>query len=183
MTFNLPGKQNTQEVISLALAAAKEQGITGFVVSSNSGSSALQLSQAAPAGSKIVCVTHVAGFKNPGEIEISPRARDELSTAGVEVLMTTHVLSGAERGLSKAFGGIYPIEIMAASLRMFGQGVKVCVEISVMALDAGMIAYGEPVIALSGTSRGLDTAIIIRPSHASSIIDTKIDTIICKPKP
>jgi len=65
---------------------------------------------------------------------------------------------------------------------MLGQGVKVCVEISVMALDAGLIPYGEPVIAVGGTGRGADTAVIIKPAHAKDILSTRIQEIICKPR-
>jgi hypothetical protein len=107
--------------------------------------------------------------------------RQQLITSGIKVLTTTHVLSGAERGLSRKFGGTYPVEIMAHTLRMFGQGVKVCVEISVMALDAGLIPYGQPVIAVGGTGEGADTAVILTASHASSILETRIHEIICKP--
>ena len=89
--------------------------------------------------------------------------------------------AAAERGISKAFGGITPVEIIAQTLRLFGQGTKVCVEIAVMALDAGMIPYGEPVIAIVGSGRGADAAVILTPSHASSIFYTKIHEFICKP--
>ncbi|MEQ8198505.1 MAG: hypothetical protein ABRQ27_10935, partial [Clostridiaceae bacterium] len=101
--------------------------------------------------------------------------------SGIKVLSTTHVLSGAERALSKKFGGISPVEVMAYALRMFGQGLKVCVEVSVMAADSGFIPYLEPIIAIGGTGRGADTAIIISAAHASNILDTKIHEIICKP--
>jgi hypothetical protein len=47
------------------------------------------------------------------------------------------VLSGAERAVSRAFNGAYPVEITDYSLRMPGSGVKVAVEIAVMALDGG----------------------------------------------
>lgn len=56
-----------------------------------------------------------------------------------------------------------------------------CVEISVMALDAGLIPYGEEVIAVGGTGEGADTAIIIKPAHAANIFDTWISEILCKP--
>ena len=91
------------------------------------------------------------------------------------------MLSGAERGMSRKFGGVYPMEIIANTLRMLGQGTKVCVEISVMALDAGLIPYGEDVIAVGGTDEGADTAIILRPAHAADIFDTWISEILCKP--
>ena len=62
--------------------------------------------------------------------------REELTQKGVKVLTTSHVLSGAERGISAKFGGVSPVEIIAQTLRMFGQGTKVCVEVSTMPLDA-----------------------------------------------
>jgi len=129
----------------------------------------------------IVCVTHANGFSEPGKSEMSQIIRSELTDLGIMVLTTTHVLSGAERGMSRTFGGAYPVEITAHTLRMFGQGTKVCVEVAVMALDAGLIPYGEPIIAIGGTGQGADTAIIITPSHAGSIFETKIHEIICKP--
>jgi len=64
---------------------------------------------------------------------------------------------------------------------MLGQGTKVAVEIAVMALDSGTIGYMEPIIALGGTGLGVDTAIIMRTSHGSNILDCKIDEFICKP--
>ena len=79
------------------------------------------------------------------------------------------------------FKGTYHVEVMANTLRMFGQGVKVCTEISVMALDAGLIPYGVPVIAIGGTNKGADTSIVITPAHANRIFKTKIHEILCKP--
>jgi len=70
---------------------------------------------------------------------------------------------------------------MANTLKFFGQGVKVSVEIAVMALDAGLIPYGEDIIAIGGTGRGADTAVVIRPAHAANIFDTYIAEVICKP--
>ena len=115
------------------------------------------------------------------ENELSAETRQELEQAGIRVLTTTHVLSGVERSLSRKFGGVYPAEIMAATLRMFGQGTKVAVEIAVMALDAGLIPHGEPVLAVGGTGRGADTVLLLRPAHAAHILDTRILEIICKP--
>ena len=129
----------------------------------------------------IICVTHANGYPEPGKNEMPQETRSELADLGMKVLTTTHVLSGAERGISKSFGGAYPVEIIAHSLRMLGQGTKVCVEVSIMALDAGLIPYGKPIIAIGGSGKGADTAVIITPSHASSLFETKIHEIVCKP--
>ena len=83
--------------------------------------------------------------------------------------------------LSLSFHGVYPVEIIAAALRMFGQGTKVCVEVATMAADAGMIPSGEPVIVVGGTGQGADTALILKAANSCRILDTKIEEIICKP--
>ena len=122
------------------------------------------------------------GFKEPGKTKITDAARQELERAGIRVLAATHVLSGAERGISRKHGGVGPVELMADTLRMLGQGVKVCVEIAVMALDAGLIPHGEEIMVVAGSGRGADTAVIMHPAHANNILDTKINEIVCKPK-
>lgn len=180
MYFNSAGKINTQDTANLALKAAVEKNIKHIVVASSSGDTAKLFINEKDIN--IVCVTHAHGYPEPGKSEMPPEIRSELESLGMKVLTTTHVLSGAERGISKSFGGAYPVEIIANSLRMFGQGTKVCVEVSIMALDAGLIPYGEPIIAIGGTGKGADTAVIITPSHASSIFATKIHEIICKPR-
>ncbi|WP_213975370.1 pyruvate kinase alpha/beta domain-containing protein [Tepidanaerobacter acetatoxydans] len=180
MYFEKPGKQNTEKTLEIVKKAVSERNIKHVVVASCKGHTA-KLFQEANLGVNLVCVTHAAGFEAPGEMEMPEDIRKELVDSGVKVLTTTHVLSGVERGISRNFGGAYPVEIIAHTLRMSGQGTKVCVEIAVMALDAGLIPYGEDIIAVGGSSRGADTALILRPAHASNIFDTWISEILCKP--
>ena len=98
------------------------------------------------------------------------------------MLTTIHAFSGVKKKKKNEFGGIYPAEIMASALRMLGQGVKVAVEISVMALDSGLVPYGEELIAVGGTGRGADTACVVRPDHSNSILDTKVLEVLCRPR-
>lgn len=179
MYFKETGKQNTEKTVELAVRTARERSISTIVVASRTGATARMLAH--HPGLKVVCVTHVQGFAEPGKNEMAEATRRELEEAGIAVLTTTHVLSGAERALSKSFGGVYPVEIVSHTLRMFGQGLKVCVEVAVMALDAGLIEAVKPIIAIGGTTDGVDTAIIVVPAHASRILETRICEIICKP--
>jgi hypothetical protein len=185
MYFETAGPGNTGETIRIALEAARERNIPAIVFASNSGETAEKFAggaeKAGYAGS-LVCVTHACGFRENGVNEMSAGVRRRLEDRGLRVYTASHVLSGAERAMSRAFQGLYPVEIIAHSLRMFGQGVKVCVEISVMALDGGMLPYGKPLIAAGGTGTGLDTALILSPAHASGIFGTKIHEILCKPR-
>jgi len=178
MIFEKPGKANTQKTIELALKAAQEQNVRYIVIASNCGDSVRLL---IGSGLNVVCVTHVNGFAEKGKNEMPSEVRSDLMEKGIQILTTSHVLSGVERAFSTKFSGVYPTEIMAHTLRMFGQGTKVCVEIAIMALDAGMIPYGEKIIAVGGTGRGADTAVVMTPSHAQYVLETRIHEIICKP--
>ncbi|ADL07398.1 pyruvate kinase alpha/beta domain-containing protein [Thermosediminibacter oceani] len=180
MYWDLPGKQNTENTLAVVKEAVSERGIKHVVVASTGGYTA-KLFFEANLGVNLVIVTHVCGYAEPGKMEFPEDLRQKLLASGVKVLTTTHVLSGAERGISRKFGGVYPVEIIANTLRMFGQGVKVCVEVATMALDAGLIPYGEDIIAVGGSGTGADTAVIMRPSHAASIFNTWISEILCKP--
>jgi hypothetical protein len=57
----------------------------------------------------------------------------------------------------------------------------VAVEVSVMAADAGALS-GRDVIAVGGSSKGADAALVIQPAHAASFFDLRIREIICKPR-
>lgn len=173
------GRANTAATAELALKKAQELKIRHLVVASNTG---YTVEHFLDKGFEVVCITHHAGFTGPGEDEMPAQTRQMLQDKGVKVLTTTHLLAGVDRALRNKFGGIYPAEIIAQTLRMFGQGVKVCVEIACMALDAGLIPYGEEVIAVAGSGTGADTAVVIVPAHSNQFFDTKIKEVICKPR-
>jgi hypothetical protein len=184
MYFDSPGPENTGETVKIAVREAAERQIPCIIVASNTGATARALvgeCRARNYGGKLICVPHVYGFKEGGKNELSDEDRAALESQGVKICVAAHALSGAERALSRKFQGAYPVEIIAHTLRMLGQGTKVCVEIAVMALDAGLIPYGKPVIALGGSGRGADTAEILTPGYSSSVLDTKIHEILCKP--
>ncbi|HHW18749.1 MAG TPA: hypothetical protein GXX30_07590 [Firmicutes bacterium] len=177
--FDKPGRQNTGEVARLALERAKDLGIDYIVVASNTGYTARHFLGKIP---HLVCVTHHVGFKEPGFDEMGCETREELKRSGAEILTTTHLFGNVERAVTNKFGGLYPGGIISNTLRMFSQGTKVAVEIAVMALDAGLIPYGKPVIAVGGSGGGADTALVLVPSHAKTIFDTEILEVICKPR-
>jgi hypothetical protein len=70
---------------------------------------------------------------------------------------------------------------MANLLRIFGQGIKVCVEIIMMACDGGCITIGEKVIAVAGAGAGADTAIVATASPSTKMTGLRVHEIICKP--
>jgi hypothetical protein len=179
MYFDSPGPSNSEAVVNAVREYIAQNPVPAIVVSSNTGKSALLFAGLADI---VVNVTHVNGFHEKGSQELKPETRAALTEAGIIVHTAAHSLSGAERSLSRKFSGTYPTEIIASTLRMFGQGTKVGVEISAMALDAGLIPYGQKIIAVGGTGGGVDTALLLTPEYTDSILDTKINEIICKPR-
>lgn len=183
LTFEKKGIENTTTTLQLALEEATKRDLD-ICMATTMGASAKQMMEMAKAANfqnKIVVVSHAYGFRTPGENTLSDELRKELEDHGITVVTASHVLSGAERGLGNKYQGVYPVQIIADSLRMLSQGVKVCVEIAVMALDAGKLPYGKEVLCIGGTGRGQDTICIVTPSHANHILDTKINEIIAKP--
>lgn len=182
MYFEKIGKINTEQVALCAAQYAKEHGIKHVVAASNTGYTANILFNALTKDVQLTVVTHVIGMMENGVDEMGPENRAKLAEKGIKVVTAMHALSGVERSISGKFGGAYPVEIMAHTLRMFGAGVKVAVECATMALDGGAIPYGEEIISIGGTGRGADTAVLMHPAHGSRIFETVINEIICKPK-
>lgn len=183
--FEQEGKVNTGQVAAIVADYAIRKSIKYIVVASVSGYTAdvfINAAKEVDLDARLVVVTHVVGSRENGVDLMGQDKRAELKRQGVELVTTTHALSGVERGISKQFGGAYPVEIMAHTLRLFGAGVKVGVECATMALDCGAIPYGEDVIAVGGSRGGADAAILIRPAHAAGIFETRIKEIICKPR-
>ncbi len=182
--FENTGEENTSQIIELVKIRRKELGIKNIVVASATGRSCVELAKSIDDPEiNIVNVTHHAGFKGGDSTELEPKYSEELEKLGIKTYSGSHSLSGVGRGISNKFGGITPVEIIAATLRLFSQGVKVGVEISVMTADAGLIPTDSEVIAIGGTGKGLDAAIVLRPSHMGNFFDLKINEIIAMPRP
>lgn len=180
--FETKGDENSESTLKLAVEAARSLHIKNIVLATTGGNTAKMMADSiSHEGIKITVVTQAFGQKDPNTNPLSPEWRSYLLEKGFHVCTAAAALSGAERSLSNSFRGVYPLEIIANTLRMFGQGIKVCVEICAMAADAGYIMTGEPVVAISGTNKGADTAVVLRPEVSSNILKTKIDRVICKP--
>jgi hypothetical protein len=180
--FENPGIENTDKVIELVKERKKELGIKNIVIASASGSSGVKLARTINDAS-IINVTHHAGFRGGDELEITPENRRELDALNVPIYTSSHALSGVGRGISNKFKGVTPVEVIAQTLRMFSQGVKVCVEISIMAADGGLIPTDSEIIAIGGTASGVDTAVVLKAVHQGDFFDLRIHEIIAMPRP
>ena len=105
IVFEKPGRENLEQTVDLAIQAAQDRGIGTIVAPSSKGDTARYLVKALDAGLNVVAVTLCNGFKTPGEQAFPADLRAELTEKGMHILTASHVLSGAERGLSTRFQG------------------------------------------------------------------------------
>lgn len=178
--FSTPGRQNTEDVLGIAMARAEELGIKNILVASTTGDTAVKAVRLFK-GTRVVAVSHFTGFREPNTQEFSEENKREVEKNGGVVLTATHALSGLSKAMLKKFNMYLFEEVVIHTLRIFGQGMKVACEIALMASDAGLIRADQDVIAIGGTARGADTAIVLRPVNSRDFFDLKVKEILCKP--
>jgi len=178
--FDQPGQQNTEATLKRAAIRAEELKIKNIVLASASGETALKAVEIFK-DYKLVVVTHSTGFYEPNYQEMSAEVRKELEEKGARVLTCQHAFGGINRAVRKKLGTYELDEIIAYTFRSFGEGMKVAIEVSLMAADAGMVETGKPCIAIGGTEKGVDTAILIKPVNAQNFFELRIMEILAKP--
>lgn len=180
MYFARSGKENTDKTLELAAARARELGIEEAVLATSKGDTAIRAAEILQ-GMRIVAVTYHCGYKEPFRHVLTDDLRRRLQAGGVTVVTASHALSGIERSVAAKHSGVYPQLLIADSLRLFGQGTKVAVEIAVMAADAGALS-GKDIVSIGGSGRGADTALVLKPAHQNSFFELRIREVICKPR-
>jgi hypothetical protein len=179
--FNQPGHENTDDTLRLARTRADQLGIRDIVVASSTGATGVKACQHFT-GYNLVVVAGAVGYPDPNESRMQTAHRTTLEAHGAKVLFAGHAFGMLGRAVNKKFGAIQLDEVIAHTLRVVGAGVKVGCEIVCMATDAGLIRAGQDVIAIGGSERGADTAVVIKASNTHRFFDTRVREIICKPR-
>ncbi len=180
--FEKKGAVNTERALEIALACCEEKGIRKIVVASSTGKTALLLRDKAKPSIEVIGVTYSAGSKYREEVEEFNRNRETMIRKGIQVVRGLHALSATERAFENKYKtGLLPLNIVADTLRMFSQGMKVCLEVAVMAAEAGFVTPDEEVVVLGGSGHGADTAVVMKPAYAASMFETKFKAILCMP--
>ena len=180
--FTQPGPQNTDRTLALVRARAKALGIGKILVASTRGATGAQAARVLE-DLDVIVVTHATGFRGPDTQELEPANRAAIEAAGATILTCQHAFGGVGRAVRRKLGSYQVDEIMAFTLRTFCEGIKVVAEITLMAADAGLVRTDEPVIAVAGTGRGADTAVVLKPAHAQDFFALRFLEIICMPAP
>jgi uncharacterized protein len=174
--FEDSGADNTDITLSLAIDRAKARGIKRIVLASTRGDTARILAgKLTGSGIKMVVVPHQYGFGPEGRQRFPKELISELERQGHSVYFGTMLFH------TDGFFGNNTPTIMANLLRTFCQGMKVCVEILFMAANGGIVTSGENVVAVAGTGKGADTAVVAIASTTTALGNFHITEVICKP--
>jgi hypothetical protein len=180
--FEKAGPRNTGRCLEIAREAVRS-GIKHVVVATTGGETGAAVAESlATTGANVVAVTHSAGFKSPGGVELSAKNRERIVKAGGKVYTGTILTHSLETSLATQFQGVYPTTLIALTLRRLGQGVKVVCEIVMEACDGGLIPEGEEVLAIAGTGKGADTVAILRAAASKRFHELKVLEILAKPR-
>lgn len=174
--FEQGGNQNTAETLKLAVERAKARGVKKLLLASTRGDTAKELAPMLKGtGIKMVVVPHQYGFGPDGRQRFPLELVTELAKQGHEVYFGTMLFH------TDGFYGTTSPTTMANLLRTLCQGMKVAVEIILMAANGGRVEIGEQCVVVTGTGRGADTAVVAYASTTSRLGELHITEIICKP--
>ncbi|MCJ7633336.1 hypothetical protein MUP77_13235 [Candidatus Bathyarchaeota archaeon] len=185
--------------MDLVKKKAQEKNIKYVIVASTRGETGVKAVEVfKETGINIVVVTHQV---YPGGPVLHHENEKKIMDLGGRIVTCTFAFGGVASSLRRvpprnpsqplpqpywrARGALAYVpstgDLIANVLRLFSQGMKVCVEITVMATDAGAIPIGQNVIAVGGQGRGANTAIVIKSASTSNFFDLDIQEIIAKP--
>jgi hypothetical protein len=179
--FERPGPQNTTRTLETAKRRAHQLNLDTILVASTSGKTGVEAAELFQ-GYNVVVVSHSTGFTEPNTQQLTEENRAAIEAADAIIVTCQHAFGGVNRAVRRQLGTYLTDEIIAYTLRTFGEGTKVCTEIALMAADAGLVTVGEPCIAIAGSGRGADTAIVLIPTNAQQFFDLKIVEILAKPR-
>jgi len=183
MLFESTGPEHTKATLEATRERAEELSAKTVVLATTTGQTALAaLDVFEGLDVKLIAVTLQAGtwakYAPP-----DPEKVKQAEELGVTFLTATHTLMGnVGSAIREKFGGLPEVEIIAHTYYTFGQGMKVAVEVALMAADAGLIAMDKEIIAIAGTGGGADTAIVLTPAYSTNFFDLKIHEVIAMPR-
>ena len=181
--FEKTGPDNTEDCLEIVKTNIVDFNYKHIIVASTKGDTGQLFAEGLKDhNANLIVVTHSYGFKEPNSLELTEEARENIQAAGATIYTGTMITHSLETALAKKFSGVYPTLLVAQSLRRFGEGIKVCCEMIMMAADAGLVPEGEEIITVAGTGRGADTVSVIRAVPSKRFLDLKVLEILAKPR-
>jgi len=157
--YSAPGRENVDKTLALAKKLTEELRIDDVVIASTTGFTAKKAVETLSGTGVKLTFVGTARERFPSELIA------ELKKKGCNVSFSNEVKYD------------YP-EPVKMAYRRFCQGVKVAVEIAMIAAQEGYVSTDKDIISVGKW----DTALIIKPSISTKFEDLMIRELICKPR-
>jgi len=157
--YPAPGKENVDKTLALIKKTAEELGISDVVIASTTGFTAKKALETFRGTEVKLTFVGTARERFPSELI------EELKQKGCNVCFSHEVTYD------------YP-DLMKMAYRRFCEGMKVAVEIAMIAAQQGYVSTDKDIISMGKW----DTAIVLKPSTSSRFEDLLIRELICKPR-
>lgn len=177
-------QQNTRRVVEIVGEYLKAHRVRHVVMATNTGYVGAQFAPLAKKHPKVnfVGVKMAPAVDKMYDVKWSRRYGKAMEDAGIKLACGTHAVTGGlDRALRAKFDGFPPGAIVAETLYLFSQGMKVCVEVIAMACDAGLVPEGVQVVSCAGTGHGSDTAIVATSAGSANLFDMDVHRILAMP--
>jgi len=147
--FAEPGPENTDEVMKAVAKRIEKGDIKTIVVASTSGDTGVKFANVLKGKANVIAVSHK---------EMEPDLKEKIINLGGTAVDKTHL------PLHKV-----GMDDVRNTLRILGQGLKVAVEVILIATDKGLIKPYKDVIGVGGTGKGADTVIVARSTTSKEV--------------
>lgn len=177
-------RSTTRAVVDRVSAYLAEHRTRHVVAASSRGYTGAQLATLRKAHPKanLVAVKMATGVDTIHKVEFQERHRKTMAANAITLVGGTHAITGGlDRAIRDYLGGWTANNIVAETLYLFSQGMKVCVEVIAMAVDHGLVPKGAEVIGMAGTGRGADTAIVATASGSTRLFEMDIHRVLAMP--
>ncbi|MFQ6076269.1 MAG: pyruvate kinase alpha/beta domain-containing protein [Candidatus Bathyarchaeia archaeon] len=169
--FDEPGEQNTDDVVEAVAKRVEAGGIGHVIVASTSGETATRFAKALEGKAKIFCVSE-APYRREWNEEwpcLKPRYREELEKLGVTIIDRVSYVFHSSVLENAKLEGVAPEQLVKETLYSLGQGLKVAVEVVLIAVSQGYVEPYQDVIGVGGSGEGADTAAVIHATYPAQI--------------
>ena len=171
--FDEPGEGNTDLVVKAVSRRLEAGGVSEVIVASTSGETAVRFARALKGKARLLCVSEAPYRREWGEKWpcLKAKFKKELKELGVDIIDEVPYVFHDSVLENARWSAIFPERLVKETLYCFGQGLKVAVEVALLAVSCGKVAPFRDVIAVGGSSKGADTAIVLRATYPACLFD------------
>lgn len=170
--FAQPGNQNSEAVLRIAHERYILGGIDRIIIASTYGDTALLAAETfKESDAKLIIFGEVLDDGQHPASEIC----EVLRSKGHQIIW------GIDLNSISKFTQDYSARLISEAYYRISEGFKVACEITLIATSQGYIRPGEKTMAIAGTHRGADTAIVTHAAPITDFSNFEVLEILCKP--